>query len=74
VHVLATPIHDRLQLLGRDASAAGPYGERGKAVTSRAQVHRVRMCLGSLSLEPHPYRLSVPVEADWLAVSCGAAA
>jgi hypothetical protein len=45
------------------------YGERGKAVTIRAQVHRVRMCLGARSLEPHPYRLNVPVEADWLEVS-----
>ncbi len=44
------------------------YGERGKAVTIRAQVHRVRMCLGARSLEPHPYRLNVPVEADWLEV------
>jgi GAF domain len=45
------------------------YGERGKAVTIRAQVHRVRTCLGVRSVEPHPYRLSVPVEADWLEVS-----
>src|SRR5262249_25394606 len=33
------------------------YGERGKAVTIRAQVHRVRVCLGARSVEPHPYRL-----------------
>jgi hypothetical protein len=45
------------------------YGERGKPVTIRAQVHRVRMCLGARSLEPHPYRLNVPVEAGWLEVS-----
>jgi hypothetical protein len=44
------------------------YGERGKAVTIRAQVHRVRMCLGARSLEPHPYRLNVPVDADWIEV------
>lgn len=44
------------------------YGERGKAVTVRAQVHRVRMCLGAKSVEPHPYRLNVPIEADWLEV------
>jgi hypothetical protein len=49
--------------------ALAVYGERGKAVTVRAQVHRVRMCLGARSLEPHPYRLNVPVEADWLEVS-----
>jgi hypothetical protein len=45
------------------------YGERGKAVTIRAQVHRVRMYLGARSVEPHPYRLNVPFEADWLKVS-----
>jgi hypothetical protein len=45
------------------------YGEQGKAVTVRAQVHRVRTCVGARSLEPHPYRLTVPVEADWLEVS-----
>jgi hypothetical protein len=45
------------------------YGERGKAVTIRAQVHRLRACLGAGSLEPHPYRLVVPVEADWLEVT-----
>jgi hypothetical protein len=44
------------------------YGERGKAVTIRAQVHRVRMCLGARSVETHPYRLTVPVEADWAEV------
>jgi hypothetical protein len=44
------------------------YGERGKAVTIRAQVHRVRMCLGATSVETHPYRLTVPVEADWTEV------
>jgi hypothetical protein len=45
------------------------YGERGKAVTIRAQVHRVRRYLGARSVESHPYRLNVPVDADWLEVS-----
>jgi hypothetical protein len=45
------------------------YGERGKAVTIRAQVHRIRMCLGARSVETHPYRLAVPVEADWTEVT-----
>jgi GAF domain len=45
------------------------YGERGKTVTIRAQVHRVRMYLGARSVETHPYRLTVPVAADWLEVS-----
>jgi len=44
------------------------YGERGKAVTVRAQVHRVRTHLGARSVEPHPYRLSLPIDADWLEV------
>jgi GAF domain len=44
------------------------YGESGKAVTIRAQVHRVRMYLGARSLETHPYRLNVAVEADWAKV------
>jgi hypothetical protein len=45
------------------------YGERGKAVTIRAQVHRVRACLGARSVETQPYRLNVPLEADWLEVA-----
>ena len=45
------------------------YGERGKAVTIRAQVHRVRMYLGARSVETHPYRLTAPLDADWLEVS-----
>ncbi|HUA71370.1 MAG TPA: hypothetical protein VMA96_09820, partial [Solirubrobacteraceae bacterium] len=45
------------------------YGERGKAVTIRAQVHRIRMCLGARSVETQPYRLNVPVDADWLEVA-----
>jgi hypothetical protein len=44
------------------------YGERGKAVTIRAQVHRVRGCVGACSLDTHPYRLTVPIDADWLEV------
>jgi hypothetical protein len=44
------------------------YGERGKTVTIRAQVHRVRMYLGARSVETYPYRLNVPVEADWVEV------
>jgi hypothetical protein len=44
------------------------YGERGKAVTVRAQVHRVRTYLGRRVLQTQPYRLSAPIEADWLDV------
>jgi len=45
------------------------YGERGKAVTIRAQVHRVRTYLGADSVGTHPYRLNVRIEADWLEAS-----
>jgi len=45
------------------------YGERGKTVTVRAQVHRLRRCLGPGVLAAYPYRLAVPVEADWLDVA-----
>ena len=44
------------------------YGERGKAVTIRAQVHRVRSYLGACSLDTHPYRLTVTIDGDWLEV------
>jgi len=45
------------------------YGERGKAVTIRAQVHRVRRYLGARAVGTHPYRLNVSFQADWLEVS-----
>jgi hypothetical protein len=44
------------------------YGESGKAVTIRAQVHRVRVYLGARSVSTHPYRLNVRVDADWAEV------
>jgi hypothetical protein len=44
------------------------YGERGKAVTVRAQVHRVRAHLGEWVLETQPYRLATTFDADWLSV------
>ena len=45
------------------------HGERGKAVTIRVQVHRVRDYLGAHAVDTHPYRLTVPVQADWAEVS-----
>jgi hypothetical protein len=45
------------------------YGERGKAVTTRAQVHRVRAYLGARSVDTHPYRLNLGIEADWRKVA-----
>ncbi|MBO0767395.1 MAG: GAF domain-containing protein [Solirubrobacterales bacterium] len=48
--------------------ALGLYGERGRTVTVRAQVHRLRMQIGEQAITTQPYRLAVPVEADWLEV------
>jgi hypothetical protein len=44
------------------------YGERGKAVTVRSQIHRLRSALGETALTAHPYRLTLAIEADWLTV------
>ena len=41
------------------------YGERGKTVTVRAQVHRLRAHLGERLVDTQPYRLRAPVDADW---------
>jgi hypothetical protein len=49
--------------------ALAQYGERGKAVTIRTQIHRVRAYLGRRALQTHPYRLNTPIDADWLEVS-----
>lgn len=48
--------------------ALGLYGERGKAVTVRAQVHRLRAHLGEGVIETQPYRLRGAIDADWLEV------
>ena len=48
--------------------ALAMYGERGKTVTIRAQVHRVRTRLGERTLDTQPYRLLTPVDGDWLEV------
>jgi hypothetical protein len=44
------------------------YGEHGKAGTVRAQVHRVRTCVAGSALSTSPYRLTEPIDADWLEV------
>lgn len=44
------------------------YGERGKAVTVRAQIHRVRAFFGRGALRTQPYALNVPIDADWIKV------
>jgi hypothetical protein len=45
------------------------YGERGKTVTIRAQVHRVRTHLGQRALRTAPYRLAGSFDADLLEVA-----
>jgi len=44
------------------------YGERGKTVTIRSQVHRVRTCLGGYAVSTQPYRLNAVIDGDWLEV------
>lgn len=44
------------------------YGEEGKAVTVRAQVHRLRAHLSEGLVQTHPYRLVGAFDADWLDV------
>jgi hypothetical protein len=45
------------------------YGERGKTVTVRAQVHRVGAHLGEHVVRTQPYRLAGPLDGDWLDVA-----
>ncbi len=45
------------------------YGESGKTVTIRGQVHRVRSRLGRQMVQTQPYRLAVRFEADWITVA-----
>jgi hypothetical protein len=45
------------------------YGEQGKTVTIRAQVHRVRTRLGERALQTQPYRLADSFDADSLEVA-----
>jgi transcriptional regulator of acetoin/glycerol metabolism len=44
------------------------YGEEGKTVTVRAQVHRLRAHLGEGLVQTLPYRLTGTCDADWLRV------
>jgi hypothetical protein len=45
------------------------YGESGKTVTIRAQVHRVRSRLGETIVQTNPYRLRERFHGDWMHVS-----
>jgi hypothetical protein len=48
--------------------ALAVYGEQGKTVTVRAQVHRLRARLGEHVVGTQPYRLKGACDADWMRV------
>ncbi len=58
----------RREGLSSEQLALALYGERGKTVTIRTQVHRVRARVGEQMLRTTPYRLAGSIEADWLEV------
>lgn len=51
-----------------DELAAALHGDAGKAVTVRAEMHRLRVALGAGVLRTQPYRLRARVDADFVAV------
>jgi hypothetical protein len=51
-----------------DELAAALHGDAGKAVTVRAEVHRLRAAVGPGVLRTQPYRLAAAVDADFLNV------
>ena len=54
--------------LSAEELALALYGESGKTVTIRAQVHRVRTRLGRQMVKTQPYRLAGRFQADWMQV------
>lgn len=51
-----------------DALATALHGDAGKAVTVRAEVHRLRQTVDAGVLRTQPYRLQARVDADFLTV------
>ncbi|GEL17447.1 helix-turn-helix domain-containing protein [Pseudonocardia asaccharolytica] len=51
-----------------DELAADLYGDAGKAVTVRAEMHRLRVALVASVIRTQPYRLHTRVEADFVRV------
>jgi GAF domain len=51
-----------------DELATALYGDAGKAVTARAEIHRLRSVVGDGVLRTQPYRLDARVEADFLSL------
>lgn len=54
--------------LTADELATALHGDAGKAVTVRAEMHRLRVALGAGVLRTQPYRLRARVDADFVAV------
>ena len=57
-----------------DQLAVEVYAEDVSLSTVRAEMTRLRSLLGADVLQSRPYRLQVPVEADWLEVTARLAA
>ncbi|WP_300012009.1 GAF domain-containing protein [Pseudonocardia sp.] len=60
--------------LTADELAAALHGDAGKAVTVRAEMHRLRVALGAGMLRTQPYRLRARVDADFVSVRAALAA
>lgn len=54
--------------LTADELATALHGDAGKAVTVRAEMHRLRAAIGAGVLRTQPYRLRARVDADFVAV------
>ncbi len=52
--------------LTADQLAAALYGDGGRAITVRAEVHRLRRAVGEDTVRTQPYRLVADVDADFL--------
>ncbi len=51
-----------------DELATALYGDAGKAVTVRAEMHRLRSAVGAGVLRTQPYRLAARVDADFISL------
>jgi hypothetical protein len=52
--------------LTADQLAAALYGDGGRAITVRAEVHRLRRAVGEDTVRTQPYRLVADLDADFL--------
>ncbi|MEU6699896.1 GAF domain-containing protein [Pseudonocardia sp. NPDC046786] len=49
-----------------DQLAGALYGDEGRPITVRAEMHRLRRCVGEGTVRTQPYRLAARVDADFL--------